>query len=563
MRRFAALCAMAGFACGADVVVQTQTTPCKTGDASCSMLSPMVTYAANEKYIVSWNSEALTGMTQYPNDKFAYFQAYSGSFSALGSSTLQVGENVVTTASTFGIGAFIQKATGTNKQQIPIFVTFDSDAKLVTKLTDAYEMDVAAVTSSLSLSVTLTDASNYAFITNTSDSAYLGVVSGISNIRVAPSAMEGAATTIVDTAVVSRVDAVAGAITACYMAPAIRCSTYPELGTTPDSPSNFLLTNRVGYPTGLDMIAVNVDWYFVVYPGLRDGSADTASIFGLVYGFDVRTDNTPKVAEFQISSSTSTNAHRSRVTKLGNGKFIVSWQAEGLDSGSTSGVYARVYTITVAGDAVTATPDGDEFLLSEATAGNQRKPSVAKATSAGDDFVAVWEESDGGDTVIKGQYFASAPGSSTPPTDPPATNPPATNPPATNPPATNPPATDPPATPVPETAVPPTPSPPGTTIAPETDVPPTATPTDAPPTDVPATPAPPTLQPTWPPGVPKTDAPATDAPATESPSDDSDNTVIIVVVVCSVAAVLLIGAAVYFFKFRGQTAERPGGDDEV
>ena len=108
-------------------------------------------------------------------------------------------------------------------------------------------------------------------------------------------------------------------------------------------------------------------------------------------------------AEFQINAFTTDNQHYPAVARRANGEFVVTWQSQGGQDGSTLGVFARLLSSTGA-------PVGAEFQVSTYTFAQQRLPAVGSAPNG--DFVVAWgsvaQDNPGGDYGVFGRRFSSA-----------------------------------------------------------------------------------------------------------------------------------------------------------
>ena len=103
--------------------------------------------------------------------------------------------------------------------------------------------------------------------------------------------------------------------------------------------------------------------------------------------------------EFQINTYTTGNQLNPSVSGINGGGFVVVWESYAQD-GSLFGVYGQ--TFDDAGD-----PDSDEFLVTEYTTRDQRRPDVAGLTDG--NFVVVWSSNqrDGSGDGVFGQIFDS------------------------------------------------------------------------------------------------------------------------------------------------------------
>ncbi|MBL9124643.1 MAG: putative Ig domain-containing protein [Planctomycetaceae bacterium] len=109
---------------------------------------------------------------------------------------------------------------------------------------------------------------------------------------------------------------------------------------------------------------------------------------------------TALAGEFLVNQATAGNQSAPSIAANGDGSFIVAWQSAGQD-GSGDAIVARRFDS--AGVAL-----GAEFVVNQFTAGNQSAPSISSATGVG--FVVAWQSAlqDGNsDAVVARQYDAS------------------------------------------------------------------------------------------------------------------------------------------------------------
>ena len=99
-----------------------------------------------------------------------------------------------------------------------------------------------------------------------------------------------------------------------------------------------------------------------------------------IYGQLFDTDGSALGDEFQVNTSTNQEQYQPRVTKLGDGKFVVTWQ-DNVKDGSGWGLFARRF-------AADTTPESGEFQLNSMTNNNQHLVSVAGQPDGA--FMPVW-----------------------------------------------------------------------------------------------------------------------------------------------------------------------------
>lgn len=112
----------------------------------------------------------------------------------------------------------------------------------------------------------------------------------------------------------------------------------------------------------------------------QDNADGSFGVFGQWYD----NDGNAIGSEFQINSTTQGDQKAPSVAIDGSGRAIVAWQSDGQD-GDKQGIYYTV--LDTAGDTT-----GDEFLVNDATSGDQKKPSVAAANNG--KYVIAWEAVD-------------------------------------------------------------------------------------------------------------------------------------------------------------------------
>jgi Ca2+-binding RTX toxin-like protein len=104
-------------------------------------------------------------------------------------------------------------------------------------------------------------------------------------------------------------------------------------------------------------------------------------------------------AEFQVNTTSADNQRLPEITKLANGGYVITWQADNQD-GNNTGVYYRVFDANDVG--------GPETLANITIADRQMTPTVAALSGGG--FAIAWTSADGqdGDSAgIYAQYFDS------------------------------------------------------------------------------------------------------------------------------------------------------------
>eukprot|EP01061_Rhynchopus_euleeides_P035211 TRINITY_DN5931_c0_g1_i2.p1 TRINITY_DN5931_c0_g1~~TRINITY_DN5931_c0_g1_i2.p1 ORF type:complete len:526 (+),score=125.10 TRINITY_DN5931_c0_g1_i2:36-1613(+) len=370
-----------------------------------NMMFPTALYVSDDTYVVGWSSEDVISPTV---NKATYIKSYKADFTEVGTASL-LGEVPVVAPAGVGYAVFVQKVVSGG--QFPSLSFYNTDA---TKRDNGMHdndlvLNDGITTADTVISAVLLQDLSFATLANNQNNLHLTFFSQLAKVKTQVTL--SSAGNVVDASVCGR-PSQALSVIACHLetGAAVTCNS---LNTAGSSDGTFNITSRQGYAQGLATVALNIHYYLVVYPGVRGSVADETAIYGVVYSFDVWTSEQPKVAEFTISSTAvaGTRAYRSKVTQLGNEQYLVSWE---LVSGTSSSVYGRVYDITISGDSVTVTPASDEFLLSDTTVGNQMRPTVVKAADSGTSFVAVWQNTDGASTVVKGKHFAVAPGAVTP-----------------------------------------------------------------------------------------------------------------------------------------------------
>ena len=141
----------------------------------------------------------------------------------------------------------------------------------------------------------------------------------------------------------------------------------------------------------LDSIHVKADGSFIV----------TWTEGGDVYGRLYDANTNPTGAAFRINQHTADTQQYSVMRADAAGNFVVVWESQGQD-GSGNGVYARLY-------AANGTPLGNEFAVTNQTAGDQYGPVVAMDRYG--NFVVAWGDSnaaDGsGDSIWMQRFDAS------------------------------------------------------------------------------------------------------------------------------------------------------------
>jgi hypothetical protein len=106
-------------------------------------------------------------------------------------------------------------------------------------------------------------------------------------------------------------------------------------------------------------------------------------------------------SEFHVSTQTSSNQTNSAVAMDANGNFVVTWQSNHPDEGSSFGIYAQRYNASGA-------PQGSEFQVNTETLLRQGQPKIAMDTDG--DFVVTWESEgqDGSGYGIYAQRYNNA-----------------------------------------------------------------------------------------------------------------------------------------------------------
>jgi hypothetical protein len=127
---------------------------------------------------------------------------------------------------------------------------------------------------------------------------------------------------------------------------------------------------------------------------LDDGSSDA------IYGQRYNSAGVAQGSEFQVNTYTTSDQDDVSVAMDSAGNFVVVWESSGQDVSST-GVYAQRYNSAGA-------PQGSEFQVNTYTTSGQGDPSVA--IDAAGNFVIGWESSnqDGGNTQVYAQRYDSA-----------------------------------------------------------------------------------------------------------------------------------------------------------
>lgn len=88
------------------------------------------------------------------------------------------------------------------------------------------------------------------------------------------------------------------------------------------------------------------------------------------------------IAEFQVNNRTSLDQADPAIAMDSAGRFVAVWTSYFTTTGRSNDVLARLYDLD-------CTPLGDEFQVNEATAGNQKEPTVAM--DAAGNFVVAWQ----------------------------------------------------------------------------------------------------------------------------------------------------------------------------
>ena len=136
------------------------------------------------------------------------------------------------------------------------------------------------------------------------------------------------------------------------------------------------------------------DGGFVVTFDSADG--DRTGVFGQRYA----ADGTTKGAEFQVNTHIPYSQSSSSVTALSDGGFVVTWESDWNQDGSSTGIFAQRYSAD-------GTTKGVEFQVNTFTDYEQRISSVTGLSDGG--FVVTWESNhqDGSKYGIFGQRYAS------------------------------------------------------------------------------------------------------------------------------------------------------------
>jgi hypothetical protein len=141
-------------------------------------------------------------------------------------------------------------------------------------------------------------------------------------------------------------------------------------------------------------VAWTVNGEFVVAWHSNSQDGDGGGIFGRRFnGFGL-----PQGSEFQVNSYTTGHQFEPAVAKDANGNFVVVWQSNGQDPGSSYGVFGQRFNAP-------GLPQGSEFRANSYTTSDQRKPAVASAANG--NFVVVWtsDGQDGSNYGVFGQRF--------------------------------------------------------------------------------------------------------------------------------------------------------------
>jgi len=103
-----------------------------------------------------------------------------------------------------------------------------------------------------------------------------------------------------------------------------------------------------------------------------------------VYARLFNANSEPLTNEFRVNQFTAGDQRFSTVAMETNGDFVVTWTSDGQD-GDSYGVYARRFNFD-------GTPRGNEFRVSETTAGLQGRSTIAMDDDG--DFIVAWESKD-------------------------------------------------------------------------------------------------------------------------------------------------------------------------
>ncbi len=131
-----------------------------------------------------------------------------------------------------------------------------------------------------------------------------------------------------------------------------------------------------------------------VWQGYGLGNAD-------IYARLLKSNGTFGTSDIRVNSFIKDQQSRPVISASGDGGAIVAWQSLNQD-GSLFGIYARKLSAS-------GTPVGNEFLVNQSTAYNQRNPAVATLTNGNVIFVWVSEQERFADSVdIYGRVFDGA-----------------------------------------------------------------------------------------------------------------------------------------------------------
>jgi hypothetical protein len=156
---------------------------------------------------------------------------------------------------------------------------------------------------------------------------------------------------------------------------------------TPEIPVNSFTTGNELLPA----ISASADGDFVVVWQQEFGQDGSSSgIFG--QRFD--SGGAPLGAEFQVNTLTTSAQEAAAVASDADGNFVVVWQSFGGD-GNGFGIIARRFDANGA-------PLSSDFVVNETTTGNQLRPRVAATPSGA--FVVVWQDDAGGDGELEGVF---------------------------------------------------------------------------------------------------------------------------------------------------------------
>ena len=130
---------------------------------------------------------------------------------------------------------------------------------------------------------------------------------------------------------------------------------------------------------------------FVVFWSSYNQDGSSYSVFGQRYN----SDGTTAGSEFQANTTTSGTQTEPEVVGLVGGGFVVIWQDESSNDGSSWGVYGQQYDHT-------GSKAGTEFIVNEVTTNAQYEPSVAALADGG--FVVAYRSDSGRDGNYAGVF---------------------------------------------------------------------------------------------------------------------------------------------------------------